>query len=58
MTNVVPGQVEWEDGYLLPPTKPGLGIEFDIGAARRMPYQPGGVMRPLLHRDDGSFTNW
>jgi galactonate dehydratase len=58
MTNVVPGQVLWEDGYLVPPTKPGLGIEFDVEAARRMPYQPGGPMRPLLHRDDGSFTNW
>ncbi|MDQ3703171.1 MAG: galactonate dehydratase [Chloroflexota bacterium] len=58
MTNVVPGQVTWEDGYLLPPTKPGLGIEFDRDAARRMPYQAGGPSRPLLHREDGSFTNW
>jgi L-alanine-DL-glutamate epimerase-like enolase superfamily enzyme len=58
MTNAVPGQMAWEKGYLLPPTKPGLGIEFDREAARKMPYQPGGVVRPLLHRDDGSFTNW
>ncbi len=58
MTNAVPEQVKWEDGYLLPPTKPGLGIEFDREAARKLPYQPGGVTRPLLHRDDGGFTNW
>jgi galactonate dehydratase len=58
MTNVVPGQMTWEDGYLLPPTKPGLGIEFDREAARRLPYQPGATGRALLHRDDGSFTNW
>lgn len=58
MTNVVPEQVTWADGYLLPPAKPGLGITFDIEAARRLPYRPGDVARPLLHRDDGSFTNW
>jgi galactonate dehydratase len=58
MTRVVPEQVTWEDGYLLPPTKPGLGIEFDREAARRLPYQPGGAHRPMLHREDGSFTNW
>jgi L-alanine-DL-glutamate epimerase-like enolase superfamily enzyme len=58
MTNAVPGQMTWEDGYLLPPTKPGLGIEFDREAARKLPYPEGGVHRGLLHRDDGSFTNW
>jgi galactonate dehydratase len=58
MANVVPGQMTWENGYLLPPTKPGLGLEFDRDAARRLPYQPGAGARTLLHRDDGSFTNW
>jgi galactonate dehydratase len=58
MTNVVPQQVEWADGYLLPPTAPGLGIEFDREAARRLPYQPGARGRTWLHRADGSFTNW
>jgi galactonate dehydratase len=57
MTNAVPGQVEWRDGHLLPPTKPGLGIEFDLEAARRL---RGAAVprRTLLHREDGSFTNW
>jgi L-alanine-DL-glutamate epimerase-like enolase superfamily enzyme len=58
MTNAVPRQVEWADGYLLPPTAPGLGIEFDREAARRLPYQPGAGRRAWLHRADGSFTNW
>lgn len=58
MTNVVPEQVTWESGYLLPPTRPGLGIEFDREAARRLPYRARGPVRQLLHRDDGSFTNW
>jgi galactonate dehydratase len=55
-TDVVPVQVEWENGYLLPPTRPGLGIVFDRDAARRNPFQ---MVEPAhLHREDGSFTNW
>jgi len=57
LTNVVPVQVEWADGYLLPPTRPGLGVEFNREAARRLPYRPAGGS-VLLHRDDGSLTNW
>jgi galactonate dehydratase len=56
MTDVVPVQVDWLDGYLLPPTRPGLGVEFDRDAARRSPFQM--VEPPHLHRLDGSFTNW
>jgi L-alanine-DL-glutamate epimerase-like enolase superfamily enzyme len=56
LTDVVPVQPEWEDGYLLAPTLPGLGIEFDREAARKHPYQMSDL--PTLHRLDGSFTNW
>ena len=58
MTRVVPEQVTWERGYLVPPTGPGLGITFDLEAARKLPYEARGPVRPLLHRDDASFTNW
>lgn len=58
MTNVVPEQIEWQDGYLLPPTKPGLGIEFDREAARRLRFTGDGGTHPVLQRLDGSFTNW
>src|SRR5688572_3994672 len=62
MTNAVPVQVEWKDGYLLPPTLPGLGIELDLAAARKLKYEPsasdGGGRHPGLRRVDGSFTNW
>ena len=56
LTDVVPVQPEWEDGYLLPSTRPGLGIEFDREAAKMHPFQ----MRELPHlrRLDGSVTNW
>jgi galactonate dehydratase len=56
LTDVVPVQPEWRGGYLLPPTRPGLGIEFDREAARKHPYQLRDL--PTLHREDGSFTNW
>ncbi|HYW86626.1 MAG TPA: enolase C-terminal domain-like protein, partial [Chloroflexota bacterium] len=56
LTDVFPVQVEWEDGYLLPPTRAGLGIEFDRDAARQHPFQ---MTEPShLHRLDGALTNW
>jgi len=56
LTDVIPVQPEWDDGYLLAPTRPGLGIEFDREAAKKHPFQ----MTELTHlrRRDGSFTNW
>jgi galactonate dehydratase len=56
LPDVFPVQVEWADGYLLPPTQPGLGIEFDEKAALANPYQD--VKAPQLRRPDGAFTNW
>ena len=56
LPDVVPVQMTWEDGYILPPARPGLGVEFDREAARKLPFQ----MRepPHLRRSDGSYTNW
>ena len=56
LTDVVPVQVDWADGYLLPPTRPGLGVEIDREAARAHPFQMSSG--PRLTRLDGSFTNW
>jgi mannonate dehydratase len=56
LTDVVLNQPEWADGSLLPPTRPGLGIEFDREAAKKYPAGQRGL--PRLHRLDGSFTNW
>ncbi len=58
LTDVVPVQPEWQDGYLLAPTRPGLGIEFDREAAKRSPARPGAGAPVGLRRLDGSFTNW
>ncbi len=30
--------VTWEDGYVIPPTGPGLGVELDEDVARAHPY--------------------
>src|SRR3954452_2798775 len=56
LTDVVPVQPEWADGYLLPSDRPGLGIEFDREAAKKHPFQLADL--PQLRRADGSFTNW
>ncbi|CAN5714942.1 galactonate dehydratase [soil metagenome] len=56
LTDVVPVQPEWKDGYLLPPTRPGLGIEFAREAAKKHPFQIAEL--PHLRRLDGSVTNW
>jgi galactonate dehydratase len=34
--------LQWEGGYMLPPTEPGLGIELDEAVIRANPYQTGG----------------
>ena len=30
--------MRWEDGYVIPPTGPGIGIELDEDVARANPY--------------------
>ena len=30
--------LQWEDGYIIPPTKPGLGVELDEKVAAKHPY--------------------
>ena len=34
--------LDWESGYLLPPTEPGLGIELDLANIQAQPYTSGG----------------
>jgi galactonate dehydratase len=35
--------LKWEDGYILPPEAPGLGIDFDEDLARAHPYTGSGL---------------
>jgi L-alanine-DL-glutamate epimerase-like enolase superfamily enzyme len=57
MADVFPVQVAWEDGYLLLPERPGLGVELDEEAAEAHPFRESGGGR-LYRRLDGSLTNW
>lgn len=57
MTDAFPIQVDWQDGYLLPPSRPGLGVEVDRDALRNnYPFRM--TTMPMLRRQDGSLTNW
>ena len=56
LPDLFPVQVPFADGHLLPPTQPGLGVEFDEAAVAN--YPPVDARTPQFHRADGSFTNW
>ena len=56
-TELFPQQIEWADGYSWCPDVPGLGVEFDIDAAKNSAVEPHG-WPPRLRRNDGALTNW
>ena len=56
LTDIVSNAPQWEDGYLLPPQGPGLGLDFNRDAAREQ--EPRDWPMPSLRRLDGAFTNW
>jgi len=56
MPDAIQGQPLWEDGYLLPLDKPGLGIEINREALQRYTFEMTEL--PHFEREDGSFTNW
>lgn len=57
LADLFPVQVPFADGYLLPPDRPGLGVEIDLQAAAKYPPLADGDC-PRLERADGAFTNW
>ncbi len=56
LPDLIINQPEWRDGYLLPPTAPGLGIEFKPEALGKYPFEMSELQH--LRRADGSVTNW
>ena len=56
MEDLFPVQLPYEAGCLLPPARPGLGVEFDEEVAQHHAFKWLGG--PILRRADGSFTNW
>jgi len=37
-TEILKKPIQWEEGYIIPPTDPGLGVELDEDVANRHPY--------------------
>ena len=37
-TDILKEPIQWEDGFIIPPTKPGLGIELDEEVAAKHSY--------------------
>lgn len=42
--------IHWEDGYVIPPTAPGLGVELDEDVARAHPYTEDGLHLDVTER--------
>ena len=42
--------IRWEEGYIIPPTEPGLGIELDEEVAARHPYTGEKLHLEMLDR--------
>lgn len=45
--------LRWEDGYLIPPTAPGLGVELDEDVARAHPYAGDGLHLDMTEKPFG-----
>ncbi|NKB66356.1 MAG: galactonate dehydratase [Candidatus Latescibacteria bacterium] len=56
MDEVIPNDLTIEDGYLMRPTSPGLGIDIDEAAAAAHPVDSGEP--PHWRREDGSVQDW
>ena len=56
LPELFPTQAPFQDGFLLAPDRPGLGIEFNEEAVKLYPPVAGDC--PRLSRPDGAFTNW
>lgn len=41
--------IEWEDGYIIPPTTPGLGVELDEEVALQHPYTGNELHLDMAH---------
>ncbi len=45
--------ITWEDGYVLPPDGPGLGVELDEEVAARHPYEDDALHLEMLTGEPG-----
>ncbi len=53
---VFPHHYYFDNGYLYPSDKPGLGIDFDEELAKKYPYERAYL--PVNRKLDGTIFNW
>ncbi|GIT18743.1 MAG: hypothetical protein CM1200mP39_15490 [Dehalococcoidia bacterium] len=53
-----PGQFRAKGGVKQVPDKPGLGVDVDEDAIANSPLHKDDFITTMLHRRDGSVTNW
>ena len=53
---VFPHAYTFQDGYMYPGDKPGLGVDFDEKAAAKWPYERAYL--PVNRKLDGTMFNW
>ncbi|MGK3574194.1 enolase C-terminal domain-like protein, partial [Escherichia coli] len=56
MLEIFPHNWTFDNGYMHPGEKPGLGIEFDEELAAKYPYEPAYL--PVARLEDGTLWNW
>jgi galactonate dehydratase len=54
--DVIDDALNIKDGYVTPPTRPGIGVEIDETAAAKHGYKPEIEMR--YFHDDGAVADW
>lgn len=47
---ILKSAVEWEEGYIIPPTAPGIGVDLDEAVAERHPYTGDRLHLEMLDR--------
>jgi galactonate dehydratase len=53
---VITNPIEVVNGYIAPPTRPGLGIDVDEQAAAKYPFKPEAMQR--YFHPDGAVADW
>ena len=52
-TEILKKPIQWENGYIIPPTAPGLGVELDEDVARANPYTGTMLHLDMTHEPAG-----
>lgn len=50
---ILQSPIQWEDGYVIPPTAPGLGVELDEEVARAHPHEGDGLHLDMTEQPFG-----